>query len=277
MKKGAKILLLTDFSEVTEYAYLYARQIAAKIKGVVEVLHVLTTPVDWVKLRKESEQYYPETLQKIAIAKSKLSELVNRLEHEGIQAFPTLIYSFGSEDVFAHVNHANPDLVIMGSQGRGVNKNFILGSNAQKVLRQVKIATLIVKEPPTKSEIKKVAFLTTLEENQKSILEQIKDLGELMRFDLELVFVNTPYNFFETEDTDRMIKNFLQASKGSQIKLINAHNLERGILYYSEKEQPDLFVIAKSYKPGIVKLFSPSLTENMVRDYNFPILSISLD
>lgn len=277
MKTGSKILLLTDFSEVASHAASYAQLIASKTGGYVEVMHVLQPPVDWIKLPKENEHYYPETRMEIANAKAKLSDLVHFFEKSGIRATPSLLYNFGPENVFSHVLNSKADLVVMGSRGRGGTRSFMLGSNAMKVLRNVKTPTLVVQKASGKTEFKKIAFLTTLEQDQKGVFAKLQEFAKLLGAEIDLIFINTPYNFFETEEIDRKFANFQEGANLVNKVLINAHNMERGILFYTNKYEPDLIVLAKSDKPGLVKLFSPSLTENMVQEHDFPILSICIE
>ncbi|MCS5490703.1 universal stress protein [Algoriphagus limi] len=277
MKTGAKILLMTDFSEVAGYATFFAKEIAKKVQGTVEVMHILTTPVDWVNLEKEKEQFYPETLQEIATANAKLFALVGEFEHLGILATSSLVYSYGSETVFEHVINSKPDMVIMGSEGRGSRKPFYMGSYAQKMLRNIKIPLLIVKDAPIRPEIKKIAFLTTLEENQKPVLKKLQILSSLLGAQIDLIFVNTPYNFYEDQESDERFEDMKDGDSSIQQFLTNAENPENGVMYYAERNHPDILVLAKSEKSGITKFFTPSLTENLVRAHNFPILSICLE
>ncbi|NVJ86666.1 MAG: universal stress protein [Algoriphagus sp.] len=268
---------MTDFSEVAGYATFFAKQIAGKVKGTVEVMHILNTPVDWVKLDREKEKFYPQTLQEISSANVKLHDLVGEFENLGILASSSLVYSYGSEPIFDHVIKAKPDLVVMGSEGRGSKKPFYMGSYAQKMLRNVKIPILIVKDEPIRPEIKKIAFLSTLEKNQKPVLQQVKSFADLMGAQVNLIFINTPYNFYETSESDRRFEEMTDGDSNIFTFLTNAENPENGMMYYAEHYHPDILVLAKSEKTGITKFFTPSLTENLVRAHDFPILSICLE
>ena len=118
--------------------------------------------------------------------------------------------------------------------------------------------------------------MTTLEDDQNEVFSKLLGFAGIIGAEIDLVFINTPFEFFETVDIERMFDNFKAEAPRVNKVLINAHNLERGILYYSEKYQPDLLVLAKSEKPGFVRLFSSSLTENLVQEHDFPILSICI-
>lgn len=276
MHTGSKILLLTDFSTVSGYAKAYAKQIASSLQSTIEVMHVLSTPVDWVHLDKEQEQFYPQTLHEIERAKALLQELVKEFSDLGLEAYPTLIFSFGSEMVFEHVNKSQAELIIMGSEGRGSSKPFFLGSMAQKILRNVKTPTLIVKEEPKNSVLKKIGFLSTLQANQRGVFQQLKTFANLLGADMDLITINTPYQFRESPAIQKGFDQLLTGDNTTRPILLNAENPQNGILFYSEKNHPDILALAKTEKSGITKFFSPSLTENLVRIHSFPILSIYL-
>ena len=59
MKTISNILLLTDFSEVSENAIAYALFIAQKTNAEIEIMHIFNTPIDWVKLPLDKEKMYP--------------------------------------------------------------------------------------------------------------------------------------------------------------------------------------------------------------------------
>lgn len=274
MKIGAKVLLLTDFSQISGYATDYALEIASKLKAKVEILHILNTPVDWVKLAKEKEQYYPETLRAIASAKSKLNSVVEEFQRAGVTTTSSLVFNFGPENVHDHVQKAGSDLVIMGSSGLQGSKSFrVIGSNAQRVLRNVKVPVLVVKKGNGKPEIKTIAFATTLLENQKKSFLILKEFAALLGAKIKLVFINTPYNFVETEEFEKRLEKF---GNPEDVTLINALDLELGIIFLEKKNRPDVIVTAKTEKFGVTRIIDPSFTENLVRLYDLPVLSFHI-
>src|SRR5690606_20774899 len=105
-----KIVLLTDFSEVSEHATNYAMQIAKKTRAKVQVLHVINTPVDWVKIPLENEKLYPEVKAEIGLANFKLSELTKLFDKEGIEANKSLVYNLGVENISEHIKDKDFDL-----------------------------------------------------------------------------------------------------------------------------------------------------------------------
>ncbi len=58
------ILVPTDFSDCAKAAEDIALEFAKKANAKIHFLHLLMTPVDWVKLSLEKEKLYPETKNK---------------------------------------------------------------------------------------------------------------------------------------------------------------------------------------------------------------------
>ena len=73
-----KILVPTDFSACALAAENYAFQLAKKADAELVFIHIINTPVDWSKLSKDQEDFFPDTKKTIVEAKSKLNELVKK-------------------------------------------------------------------------------------------------------------------------------------------------------------------------------------------------------
>ncbi|MEX2379718.1 MAG: universal stress protein, partial [Vicingaceae bacterium] len=80
------ILVPTDFSICAKEAEQLGFEFAKKYNAEIHFLHLLHTPVDWVKLPLEKEDFYPEVKKKIGFAKSKLSQLKRDAEKMGVNA-----------------------------------------------------------------------------------------------------------------------------------------------------------------------------------------------
>ena len=88
-----KILVPTDFSACALAAENYAFQLAKKADAELVFIHIINTPVDWSKLSKDQEDFFPDTKKTIVEAKSKLNELVKKALEKGILASKLLIYN----------------------------------------------------------------------------------------------------------------------------------------------------------------------------------------
>jgi len=275
MKTISKITLLTDFSEVSGYAATYALQIAKLVKAKVQIMHVINTPVDWVKISLENEKLYPETKAEIGMAKFKLGELAKEFGNQGVDTKPSLVYNLGVEDIAGHIKTSDTDLIIMGAHGQKGTSALNIGSNTNKVLRNVAAPTLVVKTDPKGVPVKNIVFASTFEEDQKPAFKKVEIVAKLFEADLHLLNINTPFNFNETTDMDKRLNDFCkECETPCKSHIYNATNEVRGISYFLENNEMDLLSIATSGKSGFVQIFTPSITENLIKHLDIPILSI---
>lgn len=269
-----KILLLTDFSVVSEYATKYALQIAEQTKATVEFLHVINTPVDWVKLPLEHEQYYPETKAQIGTAKAKLSALNNTFSKKGIKSTESLVYNIGAENIPRYINDKDYDLVIMGSHGANGFREITLGSNAQKVVRHTKVPTLIVKQAPKTDRFKRMVIASNFETSKQEFHNSLFDLSTQLQTQLDLLYVNTPYRFKETEVIEAQLSAFCEQCAPTPCGKhhVDALNEERGVAYFMKQSNADILAIATTGKSSLMQLFSPSVTEAVINHLDVPTL-----
>ncbi|CAM3782507.1 universal stress protein [Flavobacterium gelidilacus] len=99
------ILIPTNFSENCAKAAQLGIEMAKLYNSEIHFLHLLKTPVDWVKLDKLKEERFPETVKEIGKAKSALRELELRAEHEGVKCRTFLQYDAEQADILDHSGH----------------------------------------------------------------------------------------------------------------------------------------------------------------------------
>jgi nucleotide-binding universal stress UspA family protein len=136
-----KILLPTDGSKFAKDALKHALFIASKSKAeiiaisVVDTNHYMGLPIEESiyqlneALKKEAEQHLKE-IKELAANKVKISTKIA----EGSPA----------NEILKAMDEENVDLVVMGSSGKIGFEKFLLGSVADKVVKNAKYPVLIV-------------------------------------------------------------------------------------------------------------------------------------
>ncbi len=142
------ILVPTDFSETSDVALTYARELASAFQSALHVLHVLADPYaqPWAVetsefslsgLAKQWEDGANERLTNLfsKTERKKLGvRLVTRLGHPVVQ-----ILHYAKDEAI--------DLIVMGTLGRGPVAHMLIGSVAEKVVRQAPCPVLTVRHP----------------------------------------------------------------------------------------------------------------------------------
>lgn len=147
----SKVLVPTDFSKGSEFAYRYANDLTKKFGGKVDLLHVIPA----FRYLKESirqlglpfdmdKEVYPH-IQKDA--KVKLNEAMTTFLDSSVMGKSTTIIERKVDEAITEKSEREKyDLIIIGSQGANENK-LLHGSTTEKVIRFSKTPVLTV--PPS--------------------------------------------------------------------------------------------------------------------------------
>ena len=272
-----KILIPTDFSNCAEFATQYALEIATQLNCELEFLHVISTPVDWVKIPFENEKHYPEILEQIRIAKNELAVLENKSKDKNIKAKSSLVFNVGSENIANYINPSDYELIMIGSQGTSGIKEKLIGSNAQKIIRNSSVPVLVVKNKVEEG-IKKAIFVSDFEDVSEEAFHKMTAFADKMDIKTHLLYINTISSLDKEKinsNMDKLLK-FCDRKEKCTKHIIDAEFIEKGILNFSKKENIDFISICTHGKGRIKQLFHPSVAESIANHIELPLLSIKL-
>lgn len=272
------ILITTDFSACANAAAEYGIQLGQMSGAKINFFHLLETHVDWVKLPKEKEKLYPDTLRAISFASSNLVQWVDKAKNSNVRAKNSLVYVPKWEELFLHIKDRNHDFLVMGSNGsKGLLKK-IIGSNAQFILRNATVPVLIIKKP-IKTPVKNIVFVSDFRDVSRASFHTLTDFADVLEAHIDLLFINTPGQFEESAETsqnmDRVMTHCNREDSCSR-NVINATSIEEGIKEFTVKKSMDLIAICTHGKSGLQRLFSSGIAEKVANQSILPVLSIKL-
>jgi len=273
-----KILVPLDFSDCANAAAEYAIILAQKTSAEIHFLHLQFTPVNWVKLSKEKERKYPDTLKSIGQSKLELNKWVKKAQAKGLRAEYSLIFDTGQEQLLRHLQNHNYDLLVLGSHGAKGIQEKVIGSNAQHILRNATVPVLIIKEPVT-NPIQNILFVSDFTDVSKDSFHTITHFADVLDAHIDLLFVNTPTKFKESKETSQNMDNVMEHCNRDESctrNVINASSVEAGIASFSGENPINLIAICTHGKSSLRQIFSPSIAEKIANHINLPLLSIKL-
>lgn len=274
-----KILVPVDFSIYALNASVFAINIAKKIDAHIEFFHLVSTPVDWIKLDLDKEKNYPQTKSKIGHAKTELKKLVNLAKSENIDVSKSLEFSREGEELFHHIDTHNYDYIFIGSHGGGAIKDRLLGSNALQILRHVKNPLVIVKKNIPKT-INRIAFVSDFRDVSRSAFKEVIAFAEQQNTHIELLFINTPNHFTvdaEVENNmNQMLKHCNRNDKCTK-NIINSTTILDGIEEFASNNNIDMLAMCTHNHSSISLIFHTSLAELVAKSTNLPMLNIKLN
>jgi nucleotide-binding universal stress UspA family protein len=142
------ILVATDFSEPSDAALAYGRELARSFGAQLTVLHIAGNIVafgggDGVVLIDPEVQSQVE-----AGARQQLESLIGDEDREQLRAKTVLLISNAtSQAITGYAKEANVDLIVMGTHGRGAVAHLLMGSVAERVVRTAPCPVLTVRHP----------------------------------------------------------------------------------------------------------------------------------
>lgn len=277
-----KILVPTDFSDQAKHALKLAVEISKKTDAELILLHVVEIPgqTSFNTMGEVTNVDGMEgvfVMKMIELGKKKLKALKDNDLLEGVNLKTELKAGNTYYNISTMVNEYKPDLIIMGTSGSSGVDEILIGSNAEKVVRNAKCPVLTLKEEISLANIDNIAFASALKSDDKELAAKLKEIAQLSYAKIHLLKVNTPNNFESTGSTTKqmdeyMKKNGLEAEKHIQ----NGVNEEEGILEFAKEKNIDLIAMGTHGRKGLMHLLSGSIAEDVVNHSKRPVLTLKL-
>ena len=137
------IVIATDGSENSRKAVSYGLKIAKISGATVYIIHV----VDMSSIVSDTWTAGKEMIYELMVNDGKkiLSEAKKITEDSGVEAKDVLLYGHPGEEIIKFAENNNIDLIVMGTLGATGLEKFLMGSVAEKVVRQSKVSVLVVR------------------------------------------------------------------------------------------------------------------------------------
>ena len=273
------ILVPTDFSKNCNKAEELGIEMAKLYNSEIHFFHLMKTPVDWVKLDKQKEKRYPETLKEIGVVKSKLRELEKKAEHEGLKYRTFLQFDSGQKDILEHSGHFHHDFIVTGSSGTRGGIRELMGSNVEKIVRKADVPVVVVKDEEVSFPFKDIVFVSDFLQDVSDAFKQVISIAEKCGAHIHLLRVNTQTDFNSIEQGLNPINEFLKKFPDLDNFSMNVYNepdVETGINNFLRYKNADLTAMCTHGRTGFLSLFSKSIAEGITNHSELPVMTIKM-
>jgi nucleotide-binding universal stress UspA family protein len=137
----SKLLYATDFSDSAEFALEAVRRCVAKTKAAVHLVHVQDVSRIRPHLEDQLERFNDVDRQRLARIADALSHIGAREVTQEIQ------FDHAARGILQAIEAWQPNLVVLGSQGRGYISEVLLGGTAHRVACLSPAPVLLVPTP----------------------------------------------------------------------------------------------------------------------------------
>ncbi|CAN5317300.1 universal stress protein [soil metagenome] len=269
-----KILVPCDFSDNAIQAFRVAIDIASISKGEIIVLNVIETPYMQDTILMPTLYFEEQLLTDLKTAALKnFKSLENKWAKNKIKVTFLIEYGAVNFAIELFAKKKKVDLIVMGTQGASGAKEYLIGSNTEKIVRRSSVPVLAIRKYFKAASIRNIVFPNTLGSDQEGLAMKIKQLQTFFRARLHIVYINTPANFRPDTTTMKDLNAFAKRFmfKDFTLTIYNDIDQREGIIHFAHAIDADLVAMGTHGRRGISHLINSSVAEDVVNHIDYPI------
>jgi nucleotide-binding universal stress UspA family protein len=142
------ILVATDFSEPSDTAFLYGRELARLLGAGLHVVHVVNDIIAGMLPATDGPEMANIQHELEDVARTRLQEIITDNDERASPPIAVVRTSANpATEILAYIRENPIDLVVVGSHGHGAVAQLFLGSVADKLVRSAPCPVLTVRHP----------------------------------------------------------------------------------------------------------------------------------
>lgn len=279
-----KILVPVDFSESVKPAIKFAANLARKTGAELYLIHVIDMPGigegkmesgEWAMTDDATSSDIPLMMFMMKKIKEKMQTLMESDDLNDIKVTDNIETGSPANQITAAATKYGVDMIVMGTHGSSGWNEVFVGSNAEKVVRTSPVPVLAIKEKVNVNP-QKIVFASDFKEEANAIFPFAKMIAEIFGAKMYLLKVNTLDTFETTRELKESINKFklMHNVPDYPVEIYNDMDKETGISYFSKDIDADMIIAGTHGRSGLSRLFSSSISEELVNHSYCPVLTI---
>lgn len=275
-----RILVPCDFSDPAVQAFKFAVELALKSRGEIYLLNVVEVPVMHETVLMPTLYFEQSLMNEMKeAAGKKFQKMKDKWAGEGVTV--STYVEFGSiiTTIRQFIDEKKIDLVVMGTHGATGAREFLIGSNTEKIVRTSSVPVIAIKKSTKPSNIKSIVFPNDLSLENEQLTLKVKELQNFFKATLHIVYINSPAFFQRDVETKVKLKDFAKRFmlKDYTLNVFNDIDQENGVNNFTKEVKGDLIAMATHGRRGISHLVSGSIAEDVVNHVDCPIWTFKND
>lgn len=281
-----KILVPVDFSNHTSTVCTYAYEIARKTGGEIRLFHayfdfMISTNTTFPYSVESNEMFNQEMMVKIRNeAKSDMLKLHTELNEKlkkdkvhNVKVVYTLTGGLPEEEILNVSETYDPDLIIMGTRGRG-EKDMLTGKVSSKVVHNANCRILTVPRNAEYKGFENILYATDFNDEDRRDLERLIDLLSNYKPVIHCLHVDTEDNEKEMSRKLDKLKSYFDLNyQTTRIRYeVACHeDFLECINDYVKKYSIDLIAVVHRRKSFLKRLFTKDHTRELLFHSDVPL------
>jgi len=272
------ILVPVDFSTLSHNAIQTAVAISKRQLATITLMHVVENT--FVLLPPEASAAAGALLpQLVKDANENLGNLAKelRVKHD-IVVNHIVQPGNPADEICRWALHKKVDLIVMGTHGASGLREFFIGSNAYRVVKNSPCPVLTLPGNNQWLDFKKILFPIRMVAHALDKYEVVRPIIKKNGSSLLIAGVvkrNDPTGFVEMKAlVDTVRKQIAEDDVICGSEVHYTENVSRQVLDIANLEKPDLIVITATLDSTVKEFFLGPYTQDIVNHAQFPVLSI---
>lgn len=284
-----KILVPVDYSDCSRSACRYAVKIACKLGAEVRLFHTYYSPAfDLIELagavQTQSQLREEVTVNLEETEKNSMNSFVDSLK-EYVAGCGMKSVSFGADiapgvpedEIIHYSNEYKPDLVIMGTKGKGTGMGSIIGSVTAAVINRIAFPVLAIPEKYTfigEENVKNLLYVTDFDESDFATLKSLISLTEQLDLSIQCVHIGDDPKSWDKVKMEGLMAYFREAYEKNNVtySFISQKNLLNDIDELVREKNINIISLTARRQSIVDKLFKPNITKKLFYHTGIPLL-----
>lgn len=278
-----KIVVPIDFSELSTYAIEYAMQIAHLHASKIYLIHAvedmlnMSVPGDFVL---STEEFLEKEKSIMQFRTEQASEFAIRMREKYSYEFESrVIFGKSHRVINEFVKEEKVDLVVMSTHGVSGFREFIIGSNAVRIISECPCPVLSVQGPMKKHTIKNILlpFKDDPYSRQKiNIAIQFAKWFDAEVFALGIEDEGEESHYLKIAREGNQIKEYLdEHAVKNNMTIVKSSKVSKTILNYSNDiDACMVIVMADMEKEDFTEYIMGPVAQQLVNHSKVPVLSV---
>jgi nucleotide-binding universal stress UspA family protein len=279
--KIKRVLVPIDFSTVSLNALETAVAICKRQLATLTLIHVVENT--YVLFPPEAGGATGAILPDLVKnANETLNELAKKLRTNHDLVINHIVQSGNpADEICRWALHKEFNLIVMGTHGASGLREFFLGSNAYRVVKNSPCPVLTIPGSNTWIDFKKILFPIRMVPHALDKYDIVRPIiqknGSSMTI-AGIVKKNAATGFVEMKELVETVQSkIIEDDVICQSEIHYCEDVSKQVLTISETEKPDLIVITATLDSSLKDFFLGPYTQDIVNHARYPVLSIRPD
>jgi nucleotide-binding universal stress UspA family protein len=288
-QKIQRILVPVDYSECSRFACRFAIKIACKMGAEIRLFHTYYSPAfDLIELagavQTQSQLREEVTTNLEETEKETIESFIKGLrDHVNECGMPAIKISYEiapgvpEDEIVRFSESFLPDIVIMGTKGKGTGMGSIMGSVTASVINRISFPLLAIPEKYTfvgEKNLKNLLYVTDFDESDFLTLKGLMNLTDQLNLDIHCVHIGSDPKSWDKVRMEGLMEYFRKSYGKNQVtySFINQKNLLDDLDKLIREKSINILSLTAHRQSIVDKLFKPNITKKLFYHTSIPLL-----